>query len=68
MENEELYKETILELYRNPLNKKIVEEFNAYQKENNPLCGDEIELFLKFRFNKYIITLILKTVVPTEQM
>ena len=48
MEDEELYKETILELYRNPHNKKIVEDFNAYQKENNPLCGDEIELFLKF--------------------
>jgi nitrogen fixation NifU-like protein len=43
-----LYHELILELNRNPLNKKILADFNAYQKEQNPLCGDEVELFLKF--------------------
>jgi nitrogen fixation NifU-like protein len=45
---DELYRETILELYRNPEHKKILADFNAYQKEQNPLCGDEVELFLKF--------------------
>jgi nitrogen fixation NifU-like protein len=45
---DDLYRETILELYRNPKNKKILDDFNAYQKEHNPLCGDEVELFLKF--------------------
>lgn len=46
--NDELYHETILELYRNPKNKKILDDFTLYQKETNPLCGDEVGLFLKF--------------------
>jgi nitrogen fixation NifU-like protein len=53
--NDELYRETILELYRNPKNKKILEDFTVYQKENNPLCGDEVELFLKFDTNGKLI-------------
>lgn len=46
--NDELYRETILELYRNPKNKKILADFSAHQTETNPLCGDEVELFIKF--------------------
>jgi nitrogen fixation NifU-like protein len=53
--NDELYRETILELYRNPKNKKILEDFSNYQKENNPLCGDEVELFLKFDNDEKLI-------------
>ncbi len=45
---EEIYKELILELYRNPLNKKALLEYDAVQKEFNPSCGDEIEIFVKF--------------------
>jgi nitrogen fixation NifU-like protein len=53
--NDELYRETILELYRNPKNKKILENFSLYQKQDNPLCGDEVELFLKFDDQKKLV-------------
>ena len=45
---DEVYKELILELNRQPLNKKVLNDFDIHHKENNPLCGDEIELFIKF--------------------
>jgi nitrogen fixation NifU-like protein len=48
---EEIYKEMILELYRNPLNKKVVLGATHKYKEFNPSCGDEIEIFIKFDEN-----------------
>lgn len=45
---DELYKEQILHLYRNPLNKKTLADFDVRHRELNPLCGDDIEVFIKF--------------------
>ncbi len=44
---DEIYKEMILDLYRNPLNKKALFEYDFKHKEFNPSCGDEIEVFIK---------------------
>lgn len=43
-----LYKEIILDLYRNPLNKKVVSDATHKHKEFNPSCGDEIEIMIQF--------------------
>ncbi len=45
---EDLYKEVILDHYRSPRNKGRLEAHDVVLERNNPLCGDEIELFLKF--------------------
>lgn len=45
---EELYKEVILDHYRAPRNKGRVDPHDVVLERNNPLCGDEIELFLRF--------------------
>jgi nitrogen fixation protein NifU and related proteins len=45
---EELYKEVILDHYRTPRNKGRLDPHDVAIERNNPLCGDEIELFLKF--------------------
>ena len=45
---EELYKEVILDHYRAPRNKGRLDPHDVVLERNNPLCGDEIELFLKF--------------------
>lgn len=45
---EELYKEVILDHYRDPRNKGRLDPHDVALERNNPLCGDEIELFLKF--------------------
>lgn len=45
---EDLYKEVILDHYRTPRNKGRLEPHDVALERNNPLCGDEIELFLKF--------------------
>jgi nitrogen fixation NifU-like protein len=43
--SEELYKENILDHYKNPRNKGKLENCHCH-KESNPLCGDEIILYL----------------------
>ena len=45
---DELYKEVILDHYRAPRNKGKLDPHDIALERNNPLCGDEIELFLKF--------------------
>ena len=47
MQNE-LYREQIMHLYRNPLNKKMLADFDVRHHEFNPLCGDDIEIMIKF--------------------
>jgi nitrogen fixation NifU-like protein len=39
---EELYKEVILDHYKNPRNKRPLPDGELSCKKNNPLCGDEI--------------------------
>ena len=48
MSLEELYKEVILDHYRAPRNKGRLDPHDIALERNNPLCGDEIELFLRF--------------------
>ncbi len=38
----------ILDLYKHPLNKKVVLDYTHHAKVSNPSCGDMIELFFKF--------------------
>ena len=45
---DELYKEVILDHYRAPRNKGKLDPHDVALERNNPLCGDEIELFLKY--------------------
>jgi nitrogen fixation NifU-like protein len=45
---EELYKEVILDHYRAPRNKGRLDPHDVALERNNPLCGDEIELYVKF--------------------
>jgi len=46
MENN-IYREYILEHYKHPLNKGVLPDATFSYKENNPLCGDEIEFFVR---------------------
>jgi len=43
-----LYKELILDLYRNPLNNKELADFDTEKTGHNPSCGDRVVLRLKF--------------------
>ena len=45
---EELYREVILDHYRNPRNKGHLDEPDASAQGVNPLCGDEISIELRF--------------------
>lgn len=48
MSLEELYREVILDHYRNPRNRSALESSDAAADGVNPLCGDEIHLELAF--------------------
>lgn len=45
---EDLYREVILDHYRNPKNRGRLESADASAEGVNPLCGDEINLDLRF--------------------
>jgi nitrogen fixation protein NifU and related proteins len=48
MSLEELYREVILDHYRNPRNRASLDAVDAEADGVNPLCGDEIHLELAF--------------------
>lgn len=51
---DELYREHILEHYKHPHNHGRLEHFDVDHKEFNPLCGDEVEIFLQFNKDKKV--------------
>ncbi|MEI1276800.1 SUF system NifU family Fe-S cluster assembly protein [Leptospira venezuelensis] len=45
--SDSLYQEVLLDHYQNPRHHGKMEHFHLHQEGVNPLCGDEVELFLK---------------------
>jgi nitrogen fixation NifU-like protein len=48
----DMYKEIILDYYKNPRNRGTIESPDAKSKDSNPLCGDVVEMQLKFSNGK----------------
>ncbi len=44
---EDLYQEIILDHYKNPRNKGTLENPDFHQHAQNPLCGDEIDIYAR---------------------
>jgi nitrogen fixation NifU-like protein len=54
MNLKELYQEIILEHGKNPRNLGKTHEFNKDAKGNNPLCGDNVHVYLKLNGQKIV--------------
>ncbi|MGH9922291.1 MAG: Fe-S cluster assembly sulfur transfer protein SufU [Nitrososphaerales archaeon] len=52
MGSADIYREIILDYYRNPRNFGKIEAPDIVLRESNPLCGDEIEIHVKFDGDK----------------
>ena len=50
--SDDLYRETILDHYHNPRNHGSIEHPTAQVEGVNPLCGDELTLYLTVKDNK----------------
>jgi nitrogen fixation protein NifU and related proteins len=50
--SEDIYKEIILDYYKNPRNKGTLESPDVSVRDSNPLCGDVIEMQMKFEGDK----------------
>ena len=48
-QEDEIYRENILDHYRNPHNSRLLKDPDISHLELNPLCGDQIHLFLKIQ-------------------
>ena len=48
-ELDELYEEIILDHYRNPRNNEELDNPDAEIEANNPFCGDEVKIQLRFQ-------------------
>ena len=47
MSSADIYRELILDYYRNPRNFGRLENFDIDARDTNPLCGDEIEIQIR---------------------
>jgi len=54
MNLKELYQEIILEHGKNPRNLRKTNDFNKDAKGNNPLCGDNVHVYLKLNEQKKV--------------
>lgn len=46
-EEQELYKENVIDHYKHPRNKKEIEDYTAKYREVNPICGDTVTMYVK---------------------
>jgi nitrogen fixation protein NifU and related proteins len=54
MTESDIYRETLLEYYKNPENKRSIEKPDIHKQDNNPVCGDSVEIFIKLDEKKKI--------------
>ena len=47
-EFDQLYREVILDHYKNPRGHGVIEDADAHAEGVNPLCGDEVSIFVSF--------------------
>jgi nitrogen fixation NifU-like protein len=47
-EFDQMYKEVILDHYKNPRGHGLLEEPDAHAEGQNPLCGDEVSIYVAF--------------------
>ena len=47
-ELDQLYREVILDHYKNPRGHGAIEHAHAHAEGQNPLCGDEVSIFVRF--------------------
>ena len=52
MSSADIYREIILDYYRNPRNYGKIENPDISKKDSNPLCGDELEMHINLKDNK----------------
>ncbi len=47
-EFDQMYREVILDHYKNPRSHGVLEDPDAHAEGQNPLCGDEVAIFVRF--------------------
>ena len=47
-EMEHMYREVILDHYKSPRGHGLIEDADAHAEGQNPLCGDEVAISVKF--------------------
>lgn len=52
MSSADIYREIILDYYRNPRNYGKIENPDISKRDSNPLCGDELEMHINIKDNK----------------
>lgn len=52
MSSADIYREIILDYYRNPRNYGKIDDPDVKSSDSNPLCGDQLEIYLTIKDNK----------------
>ena len=46
-EEDQLYRENILDYYKHPRNKMVLQSCSIKHRELNPLCGDDVTVYIQ---------------------
>ena len=68
MNLKELYQEIILEHGKNPRNLRKTDNFTRDAKGNNPLCGDNVHIYLKLNDNNKVEAIVIAQPFPSNEM
>ena len=49
MTDDQFYREVILDHYKNPRGHGVIEDADAAAEGQNPLCGDEVSVYVRFK-------------------
>jgi nitrogen fixation NifU-like protein len=52
---DDLYREVILDHYKNPRGHGVIDRADAEAEGQNPLCGDEVSIYVRFGVDKDMI-------------
>jgi len=53
-QEDQMYRENILDYYKHPRNKEVLPNATLLHRELNPLCGDDVTVYLQIENNKII--------------
>ena len=48
MSDDQMYRELILDHYKSPRHHGVLEDAHAHAEGQNPLCGDEVSMYVRF--------------------
>ena len=64
--NDNIYRQELMDIYKNPVHKGALSDPSAISHKKNPMCGDEMDLYLKIEDGGYTESACVVSVIASE--